>query len=97
MAQDLTVDNVDDIIRNTLRNDFNEIKQRLQNVERMMQEDLQLDKNQKGEIPDSQSKLDHLSMQIDSVNNQLKPLAEMIAQINRDVAEMKQKINEIKF
>ena len=97
MAQDLTVDNVDDIIRNTLRTDFSEIKQKLLNIERMVQEDLNLDKNQGGEIPGSQTKLDRISAQLDDVNNQLKPLSSTLTQILRDTAEIKQKLSEIRF
>lgn len=92
MAQPLTTDNVDDIIRNTVRENFNDISNRLRALEQLVREDLSLDKTQKDGSPDENTKLDNIYSKIDEVRMETNLIKEELKLMKEALQLMAQKL-----
>ena len=86
MANYLTVDNADDIIRRTLKEDLAEIKRKIDNLERLVKEDISLDRRQDDERPDSETKLDFLSSRIDNLQNDTTAVRNEINELRKQIS-----------
>lgn len=88
MPRELTADNVDDIIRDTLKTNFDELTRRITVLESLVREDLALDKTQSLDTKPSDSKLDHISSRIDGLKNDLYVLKTQIDQMRIEIANI---------
>lgn len=96
MPRDLTADNVDDIIRDTLKTNFDELTRRIAALETLVREDLALDKTQSLDTKPSDSKLDHISSRIDGLKNDLYLLKTQVDQMRVEIANIIRILSEPK-
>lgn len=71
MAKDLTYDNIDDVIRDTVKADFSEIHSRLRTIEQLVKDDLAVDKKENDGDRTVEIKLDHIYADIDKLKKDI--------------------------
>jgi hypothetical protein len=94
MGQPITTDNIDDEVRNALKAITDDIVRRLDRVERMVQEDLVCDKNQKNELPDENARLDQMYTSMEEIKNNFNLIREEMKQMREQLAFLNQKLME---
>lgn len=87
MGQPITTDNIDDYLRNTLKSYFDDLKNRIEQVNRLVKEDLQLDKNQ-----DAHSGV-NMEVKIDQINNKVEKLEMNFINFREKLEKIEDKIN----
>lgn len=88
MGKPLTEDRADDIVRQALKFFTDDVTRRLNNLEQLVREDLNLDREQKQGSPDSNAKLDNISSNLSSLRNE-------VSVLNNEICEMKNQMNEM--
>lgn len=88
MSQPLTSDNIDDIIRQTLQNNFNDIHSRLERIEKAILKDLDVDRLGGQSTPDKENKLDR-------VYSSLGALVTSVSVLQADLNLIKQQLSFI--
>lgn len=89
----LTTDNVDDIIRSTLRIYFDDILKRLQNLELMLRQDLALDQNQKGNSGTNEDRVGRILQIVEIQNTEIDLLKKLVEEVGRKIYEIDEKLN----
>lgn len=95
MAQPLTTDNADEVIKRVVRDDFSNIINRLKAIEDLVRRDLSLDRKQKDEIPDSESRLNSINSRVDRVRTEVNLLREDLKGIKEQLQLIATKVEEI--
>lgn len=96
MADPLTASNADDVVKTALKSEFSDLKIRLENLERLIREDLELDRRQKTDQPDGESKLDFLNSRIDNIQNDLQAIKFDLTEIQNQFGLLMQTMQSIK-
>jgi len=96
MAEPITTDNFDDLLKRTYDRKFEELLDRMRDIERLVKKDVSLDKQQKREQPESEdmlrdiySKIDFLQKRVDNFENPLKEIKTMLEEIRSVVKDLK--------
>ena len=96
MADHLTTSNADDVVKMALKSEFSDLKIRLENLERLIREDLELDRRQKTDQPDGESKLDFLNSRIDNIQNDLQAIKFDLTEIKNQFGLLMQSIQTLR-
>ncbi|MDD3648407.1 MAG: hypothetical protein PHS44_07990 [Candidatus Dojkabacteria bacterium] len=94
MAQPVTTDNMDDIIRNTLKTDLDYIKSRLYTLENMVREDLAVDKTQRGGSPDTDRKIESMYQRIEELKFELVTVKNLVDNLSQVLNSFIQKYEQ---
>jgi len=97
MAQALTTDNIDDIIRQTLRANFKDINYKLKTIAKLIRTDIALDKGQGDELPDSSSRLDSIYSKLDEIKTDFNLLREELKGFREQIQLLNEKLKEIEI
>lgn len=82
MGKPITTDNFDDQIKNALRATTDEIIRRLDRLEKIVNEDLHLDKNQQDELPDNTERINSIYSKVDQLRNDLNQMRNEITSLH---------------
>ncbi|MBU0975779.1 MAG: hypothetical protein ABIE03_02445 [Patescibacteria group bacterium] len=94
MSQPVTTDNMDDIIRNTLRTDLEFIKSRLYTLENMVREDLAVDKTQRGGNPDTDRKIETIYQRMEELKVELNNVRITLQNLSQTLAGFMQRYEQ---
>lgn len=93
MAQPLTTDNLNDAVKRAIKTDMDDLKNRVMGVERIVQEDLQLDRGQQNHLPDYSVKIDQVYSKIEELRSDINILKGELKLIREQLAFLVQKSN----
>lgn len=74
--------------------DLNDITNRLKDLERLVREDIALDKKQQDELPDSGARLDTIYSKLDGIKTDINLMRGEIKLLNEKVTALSQKIGD---
>ena len=95
MATQITKDDVDKVVKEAVKFDFDEITNRLKTMQNLLEQDLELDKKQKIELPDTESKLVDVYSKLDEIKIGIKLLRDEIQVLKQQHANLERKIEEV--
>lgn len=95
MADAITTDNFDDLLKRTYDRKFEEILDRIRDLEHLVKKDVTLDKQQKREQPESEDlirdmygKLDYLIKRVDSYEKPMEEMRTLLEELRGLVQEL---------